>query len=163
MKKLLILFTVSALFLSCVTTRDTDYVIEDIAWSTIDLLQEYEGYTLAVYDFNSEDDDDAELIRYIRQVLTTEIANAASYEEVELGVLSRQNIEQLMKEQAFQLSDVSDQETQVEFGRILGADLIMTGSLTWVDEDVYNLNTQIIEVESGIVIGGFSEEFYTGE
>ncbi|MBI9108288.1 MAG: hypothetical protein JEZ04_16195 [Spirochaetales bacterium] len=161
MKKLLILLTALILLASCATINDTDTVIEDIAWSTVELLQDYEGYTLAVYDFNSEDDD--ELVSYISQTLTVEIANAAMYEEVDIAVLSRKNINELMKEQAFQMSEITDTDSQVEFGRLLGADLIMTGSLSWEDEDVCSLNIQIIEVESGIIVGGFSEDFYVGK
>lgn len=163
MKKLLLILVLIIILTSCITTGDTDTVLEDIAWSTVELLYDYQGYTLAVYDFESEDDDDGELISYIRQILTTEIANAALYEDVDIGVLSRKNIDGLMKEQAFQMSDLADDESRVEFGRLLGADLIMTGSIAWMDEDLCSINFQIIEVESGLVIGGFTEEFYTGE
>lgn len=163
MKKLVLILTVMIVLASCVTVDDADTVLEYISWDTVDLLSSYEGYSLAVYDFISEYEEDEELVNYIRQTLTTEIANAAMYDEVDISVLGRQNMDELMEEQAFQMSELADEESQVEFGRILGADLIMTGTLTWMDEDYCSINAQIIEVESGIVLGGFTESIYFGE
>lgn len=64
-----------------------------------------------------------------------------------------------MEEQSFQLSDLVDESTQVKIGKLLGADLILSGQLNWVSEDTCHLNAQIIEVESGVVLGGFGYDF----
>jgi hypothetical protein len=65
-----------------------------------------------------------------------------------------------MEEQSFQLSDLVDENTQVEIGKLLGADLILAGQLTWVSEGTYHLNAQIIEVETSVVLGGFVYDFW---
>jgi len=159
MKKLVIFILISIL-VSCASTKYVDVVIEDAAWSTLEVLENVSDKTLAVYYFTSADDDDADLSEYVRRGLTTEIANAILYEELDIKVISRQQLDQIMEEQSFQLSDLVDEGTQVEIGELLGADLILAGQLDWINEDTCHLNAQIIEVETGIVLGGFVYDFW---
>ncbi len=158
MKKLLVILFISMIF-SCASTQYVDVVIEEAAWSTIDVLQNVSDKNLAVYYFTSADDDD-ELSEYIRNGLTTEIANTILYEDLNIKVISRQQLDQIMEEQSFQLSDLVDEGTQVEIGELLGADLILSGQLTWIDEETCHINAQIIEVETGVVLGGFVYDFW---
>jgi len=159
MKKIII-FVLISILLSCASTQHVDVVLEDAAWSTLDVLQNISDKTLAVYYFTSADDDDTELSEYIRRGLTTEIANAIMYDELDLKVISRQQLDQIMEEQSFQLSDLVDEGTQVEIGELLGADLILAGQLTWIDEETCHINAQVIEVETGVVLGGFVYDFW---
>ncbi len=159
MKKAVIIIFISIL-VSCATTKYVDVVIEEAAWSTLEVLENVSDKTLSVYYFTSADEDDADLSEYVRRGLTTEIANALLYEELDIKVISRQQLDQIMEEQSFQLSDLVDENTQVEIGKLLGADLILAGQLTWVSEGTYHLNAQIIEVESGVVLGGFVYDFW---
>lgn len=158
MKKIIIFIFISIL-VSCASTKYIDVVIEDAAWSTLGVLENVSDKTLAVYYFTTADDD-ADLSEYVTRGLTTEIANAIMYEELDIKVISRQQLDQIMEEQSFQLSDLVDESTQVEIGELLGADLILAGQLNWVSEDVCHLNAQIIEVETGVVLGGFVYDFW---
>ena len=158
MKKIISLIILVIILAGCVTTEDPAVILEDISWEMAESLAEYDGYTLAVYPFNSPDEDDGELIEYIRQILTTGIANASAEMDSGIGVLSRRNLDQLLEEQAFQLSDIADEESQIEIGAILGAELIVTGDLNWTGENTTALNIQIIETETAIVIGGWIAE-----
>jgi TolB-like protein len=159
MKKIIILIFISIL-MSCASTKYVDIVIEDAAWSTLDVLDNVSDKTLAVYYFTSNDKDDEDLSEYLRRGLTTEIANAIMYEELSIKVISRQQLDQIMEEQSFQLSDLVDENTQVEIGELLGADLILAGQLNWIDEETCHINAQIIEVETGVVLGGFMYDFW---
>jgi curli biogenesis system outer membrane secretion channel CsgG len=160
MKKILIVIVVS-IIVSCASSQYVDVAIEEAAWSTLEVLENVTDKTLAVYYFTSTDEEiEKGLSDYLRQGLTTEIANALMFEELDIKVISRQALDQLMKEQSFQLSDLVDEGTQVEIGKLLGADLIITGQLTWIDVDNRHLNAQIIEVETGIVLGGFVYDFW---
>ncbi len=159
MKKIIIFIFISIL-ISCASTKYVDVVIDDAAWSTLEVLENVSGKTLAVYYFTSADEDDEDLSEYIRRGLTTEIANAVKYEELDIKVISRQLLDQIMEEQSFQLSDLVDEGTQVEIGRLLGADLILAGQLDWISEDVCHLNAQVIEVETGVVLGGYVYDFW---
>jgi TolB-like protein len=159
MKKIIIFMLISIL-LSCASTQYVDVVVEDAAWTTLDILANISDKTLAVYYFTSSDEDDTELSEYIRRGLTTEIANAIMYDELDLKVISRQQLDQIMEEQSFQLSDLVDENTQVSIGELLGADLILAGQLTWIDEETCHINAQVIEVETGVVLGGFVYDFW---
>ncbi len=162
MKRITVLFLL-AILTSCATVQSVDSVIEKAAWDAAAILEETADKTLAVYYFTSADKDDKELSAYLRQGLTTEIANAVSYEELNIKVISRQILDQIMEEQSFQLSDLVDESTQSEVGKLLGADLIISGQLSWVDEEKCHINVQIIEVESSVVLGGFSYDFWVDD
>ena len=159
MKKIIIFILISIL-ISCASTKYVDVVIEDAAWSTLEVMQNVSDKTLAVYYFTFADDDDADLSEYVRRGLTTEIANAILYEDLDIRVISRQQLDQIIEEQSFQLSDLVDEGTQVDIGRLLGADLILVGQLDWISEDTCHLNAQIIEVETSVVLGGFVYDFW---
>lgn len=159
MKKIIIFIFISIL-MSCASTKYVDVVLEEAAWSTLDVLGNISDKTLAVYYFTFSDDDDADLSEYVRRGLTTEIANAIMYEERDIKVISRQQLDQIMEEQSFQLSDLVNEGTQVDIGRLLGADLILAGQLDWISEGECHLNAQVIEVETGVVIGGFVYDFW---
>ncbi len=158
MKNSVILVVISIL-MSCTSVKSINEVIENAAWNTLDILENVSGKTLAVYYFTSDEEDDDDLSEYLRNGLTTEIANAFLDEEVDIKVLNRQQLDQIMKEQSFQLSDLVDEGTQVEIGKLLGADLILAGQFNWIDESTCHLNAQVIEVETGIVLGGFVYDF----
>jgi hypothetical protein len=87
--------------------------------------------------------------------LSTAIANRA---KGRVAVVSRQVLDRILEEAAFQMSDLVDPKSQVRIGRQLGADVILTGSLTPL-ADYYKLTSQLVEVESGVVLGGFSLDF----
>ena len=158
MKKITIFILVSIL-VSCVSTNYIDVVIEDAAWSTLDVLENVSDKTLAVYYFTSDKSDD-DLSEYVRHGLTTEIANAIHEEDLDIKVISRQQLDQIMAEQSFQLSDLTSESTQVEIGELLGADLILAGKLNRINEDTCHINAQVIEVETGVVLGGFAYDFW---
>ncbi len=162
MKRITVLILLSILA-SCATVRSIDSVIENAAWDTAAILEETTDKTVAVYYFTSSDKDDQELSEYLRQGLTTEIANAVSYEELNIKVISRQILDQIMEEQSFQLSDLVDESTQSEVGKLLGADLIISGQINWVDDETCHIDIQIIEVGTSIVLGGFSYNFWVDD
>lgn len=67
-------------------------------------------------------------------------------------VVDRQNIAQIMDEQKFQLSGVTDESTAVEIGKLAGADIIVIGSMSYVGS-MYYLNIKMIGVETAQILG----------
>ena len=67
-------------------------------------------------------------------------------------VVDRQNIAQIMDEQKFQLSGVTDESTAVEIGKLAGADIIVIGSMSYVGS-MYYLNIKMIGVETTQILG----------
>jgi TolB-like protein len=96
---------------------------------------------------------------YLIDSLTTELANAVSYEEIRVNIVSRKALDRILTELAFQASDLAERDSQIAVGRQLGADLILTGTITPVGEE-YKLAAQVLEVETGIVRGGMLMDFW---
>ncbi len=156
-----------ALFISgCASTSvgwefwDIDELIEASAWEAIDILwdryddlESADSRTMAVYYF-TEGEKISSLSDYLIQGLTTEIANAINWEGIKVNMVSRQNLDRIIEELAFQSSDLADEDTQLSIGKQLGADIILTGTVVRV-ENTQKINAQLIEVETGVVLGGF--------
>jgi Ca2+-binding EF-hand superfamily protein/PBP1b-binding outer membrane lipoprotein LpoB len=67
-------------------------------------------------------------------------------------VVDRQNIAKIVSEYEFQQSDLTDESTAVEIGKLSGADIIVIGSISYVGK-LYYLNIKLISVETGEIIG----------
>ena len=137
-----------------------DSLIEDAAWGVVDVLwNSYDDLetaamrTMAVYYF-LEGGEVSPLSDTLIEGLTTEIANALAYEGVQVRVVSRTILDQILQELAFQRSDLVDPETQRSVGKQLGAEIVVTGTISASDQGK-KFNIQLIEVETGIVLGGF--------
>lgn len=137
-----------------------DSLIEDSAWGIVDVLwNSYEGIdtaamrTLVVYYF-LEGGQVSPLSDTLIEGLATETANAVAYEGIHVRVVSRTILDQILEELAFQSSDLVDPETQRSVGKQLGADIVVTGTISSSDQGK-KFNIQLIEVETGVVLGGF--------
>jgi TolB-like protein len=147
--------------------EDIDVLMEDAAWSAVDILwgayadlEQAEPRTVAVYYF-LESGELSPLSEILVDGLTTKLANAFQEEGIPVRVLDRRNLDRILGELAFQSTDLVDPATQRAVGRQLGADLILTGNLAQVQER-RKVNMQLIELESGVVLGGFLA-YLTGE
>jgi PBP1b-binding outer membrane lipoprotein LpoB len=76
----------------------------------------------------------------------------------DIGVVSRERQQELVKELRLRQSDIYDPQTAGKLGRQLGAQYFVTGKITCVDERLkdtrrvqYSLVLQIIEVETGLI------------
>jgi curli biogenesis system outer membrane secretion channel CsgG len=66
--------------------------------------------------------------------------------------VDRENIEELIDEQKFQVSGLTDESTAVEIGKLSGADIVVIGSISYVGKKYY-MNIKLISVETGEIIG----------
>jgi TolB-like protein len=137
-----------------------DSLVEDAAWNIVEVLwYNYEDLdttamkTMAVYYF-LEGDRVSPLSDALIEGLTTEIANAVAYEGVQVRVVSRTVLDRILEELSFQSSDLVDPDTQRSVGRQLGAEIVVTGVISPADRGK-KFNIQLIEVETGVVLGGF--------
>jgi len=97
-------------------------------------------------------------------MFSTALFKSGNYDLVE-----RDRIEKVFKEQEFQLSGLVDAATAVEIGRILGAQAIVTGTVTYIDFTFMNMaigllayctskiDARIISTETGKLIEAVSE------
>ena len=158
MKKLIFIILFIILIFSCGTVQSIDETVEEISWSTVYIFPEDSTAILAVYYFTM-DGSTNEISDYLINAISTELANAIYNEERKIKVVSREKLDILLDELSYQMMDLVDPGTQVTIGKQLGADVILTGTIMEF-EDYYKLNAQIIEVETGVVLGGFNNSFW---
>jgi TolB-like protein len=127
-------FTQNALTLDAALNNSTSYFSGRIPADT----------KVVVLNFSSKW---ADLSDYVIEELMAYIVN-----EGKLTVVDRQNLETIRKEMDFQLSgDVSD-ETAQSIGKMLGAQTIISGSITAIG-NAYRLRVRAISVETAQILG----------
>lgn len=164
MKKLFHFFTILLILITtnCSSVKDINKTIENIAWDITDVITDEKPKTIAVYYFTNKGTVHS-LSDYVINGLSSEIANAINEEKFNLKVVSRQAVDKIMAELKYQATDLTDEKTQVEIGKQLGADIIITGEITKIEGDIFNINAQIIEVESAKLLGGIIYDFWVEE
>jgi TolB-like protein len=85
-------------------------------------------------------------------MLIAELANNAS-----LIIVQRERVDEIIREQAFQLSGRVTDESTVKIGRLIGANVLVTGRMI-VADGLLRLDAQLIGVEQGTVLGAVSAE-----
>jgi TolB-like protein len=63
-------------------------------------------------------------------------------------VVDRKNMENILEEQGFQLSDCSSEECAVKIGKVLGVEKMVLGSIGKLG-DIYVISVQLVDVETG--------------
>ncbi len=114
-------------------------------WSFI--CSAYAAEKIAVLDFKSILVSE-ELGFAVSEILRTELAGFEEYTVIERGKLK-----EILHEQALQLSGSVDSETAVEIGKLVGAKMVVNGSIVKTGE-VYTINSRFVDVETGIVKDG---------
>jgi TolB-like protein len=82
---------------------------------------------------------------------------AALVKKPSLIVVQRERTEEVMREQAFQLSGHVADDSAVRIGHLVGATVLVSGSVALAGATL-KLNAQVIDVERGIVLGTASAE-----
>jgi TolB-like protein len=154
---LFLCFACIAALSSCVTTKDAGKAIEDLSWELVDYFPTGGEHTVAVYYF-SEGGEISPSSEYVINRMTTEISNAIREDKMSFKIVSRTALDRLLQEQAFQVSEFADPESQLAIGKQLGADLIITGTITRLSGN-YEINAQLIDVRTAAVLGGVARSF----
>jgi TolB-like protein len=150
MKKLLGLFPIIILIMGCKskavpiansggTTLDT--AIAETAGRMETRLNN--GTKIALINFSSSS---AQLSEYVLEGISLHLVNSGK-----LIVVDRANLDRVRQEQGFQLSGEVNDESAKAIGQMLGADAIVTGSLTNIGNE-YRINLKAISVDSATVV-----------
>lgn len=86
----------------------------------------------------------------VDELIRSEIFNSTYFILTE-----RENLEKILEEIEFSLSDFSDADRTVEVGQLTGAEIILAGSVTESGTS-FLLNGRLIDVQTGVVIGAQS-------
>jgi tetratricopeptide (TPR) repeat protein len=99
--------------------------------------------TAAVMDLESGEGISKGTAMSLSDYLRTQLVNTSMY-----TIITRENMEEVLKEQQFQLSNCTSQECIVQVGKLLGARKMFAGSIGKVGT-TYLITLRIIDVESG--------------
>ena len=108
---------------------------------------------LAVMPFASNENAE-NLKESVTEKLIIQLVNLRRFRVIERGV-----IEEIMKEQAFSLSGMVDENTAIEVGKLVGADVIITGSIN-IEIGFGKVSARGIDVETSETI--VAKEAVTG-
>jgi len=147
------------LFSACSSAPESGKASEEIAWELSEQLEEYPALVLAVGEFDAVDIPEPLLISF-RNSLGTRLALALKETDQKHQLVTRDRVDQIYSEQSLTLNGLTFQESQLKLGRILGADAIITGTMIFLEDDLYRTSVQIINTESGVVLGGSSWDFW---
>jgi len=149
MKKYLYLLTgVVMLFaLNCCAKE-----IKTTAAETKTTVEETKTTAAAVMELEAKEGVSAGMVSTVSDYLRTQLVNTNKF-----SIVTRENMESILKEQNFQQSGCTSQECIVELGQLLGVRKMFTGSIGKVG-GIYLLNVKIVNVESGKIEKAEAEE-----
>ena len=124
-------------------------VIAGSVQTSIDALDTDSAQSIAIYYFTTNGER-SELGDILSQELTTFLAG---HSKQNIQIVSRDQVDVIMEEHAFQLSGLIEESQIVDVGKKLSAHFIGTGYLL-AAEGSARLNFQLIHVESGEVVAG---------
>jgi TolB-like protein len=98
--------------------------------------------TVAILDFESVGSEE-HLGKAVAEIMRTELIGTRQFRVVE-----RSQINKALSEQQFQTSGVINENTAVEIGKLLGADLIIIGSVVKIGTS-YTINSRMLDIKTG--------------
>jgi len=111
------------------------------------LFAEFQKTKLAVIDFNSQGKNlDKDIGNIVSEWLTTFFVKDGRFEVVERALLKK-----VIEEQSFSKSGMVESNSVVELGKILGVQVMITGSIMRFD-NVLEINARIIDVSNASII-----------
>jgi TolB-like protein len=71
-------------------------------------------------------------------------------------IIAKNHIDTVLRELKITRDDVFDQKNRKQFGKLLSADFIVTGSY-WISDEIVNVNIVVVDIENGLAL--FSGKF----
>ena len=112
-------------------------------------------FTAAVLDLEAKEGVSAGVVSTVSDYLRTQLVKTNRF-----TIVTRENMEAILKEQKFQMTGCTSQECIVEIGQLLGVHKMFTGSIGKVGT-TYLINLKIIDVQTGKIDKADAEEAYT--
>lgn len=101
---------------------------------------------VAVVDFTNADGSSCGLGSVIAEEMTTKLFRSGRYQ-----VIERRQLKKILEEQNMSMTDLIDPNSAAQLGKVLGAQGIVTGTLTQSAEQ-YRVNARVILVQSATLV-----------
>ncbi len=106
---------------------------------------------VAIQDFEVIMGRNTEVAKYVQEDLTTALVNSGQFHVVE-----RLKLQSVINELKLSQLGMIDSETAKQAGKLLGADVILTGTLAATGEE-WNVNLRIINTETGLIAAAINK------
>jgi hypothetical protein len=111
-----------------------------------------EPMVIAIADFINEEGNVSKLGRYVSDKLTPYFARSKQF-----SVMERVVIDKVLEEHQFQVSAFVDEESTQEFGKLVGAETIISGTISTLDDAFYFI-AKVVGVAHGNLITSIDVE-----
>jgi len=123
-------------------------VVQDLSLKNLNVS------SIAVWRIKSHTADlDVEMIR---QKLVAQLVNSDRF-----MVLSRERLEEVLKEQGLSLSGVIDEKSAVEIGQLIGVEGFIDGYVSIVDDQII-FSLSLVETKSGLIVWATTAQWGVG-
>ncbi len=151
MKKLGIILLVLSFFIPKAFSSDIDKEMEKLSKlllnSLYDKIEEPKGIKVAVFEFTYYDGYKSEVTGTIQEKLIGYLSKDRN-----IIVLERQNIGKIFEEKKLEVYGVIDETQGMEFGKLVGADVVVFGTVKDFEEES-EITGKMVEVKTGRVLG----------
>jgi len=159
MKSTLFLMVSLVVLSGCSTLPESADASVEIAWDLADQLEDRNGLTIAIAEIDADNIPDS-LVKAYREQLGTNMAIAFREYGVNNVVVTRDRVDSVLDEYALELEGLTYGDAQDRLGQVLGADVLVTGRILRLEGGTFRGMSQLIEVESGVVLGGTTWDFW---
>jgi len=126
-----------------VQPRELDQQVDQLARQITESLADRKVATLAILEFPGLDGRVTDLSRYLTEELTTRLFRTGRFQIVE-----RQHLKRVLDEQRLGATGLIDEASASRLGRVLGADVLATGTIMDLDTHV-KINARLVAAETG--------------
>jgi len=102
------------------------------------------------FEDNTQEEKSAWLSKGLADMLVTDIARTKG-----ITVVQRENVQKVLKEQVFSLSDLADETKIAEAGKLLGANVLLTGAYSRAGPTL-RIDAQLVDVQTGATVNATS-------
>lgn len=107
--------------------------------------------TIAIKDFEVIIGTNKSIAQYVQEDITTVLANSGYF-----NVVERVKLKSVLDELKLSQSGSIDPDSAKQVGKLLGADIILTGTLA-ATGDEWNTNLRLINTETGLITAAFNK------
>jgi TolB-like protein len=107
---------------------------------------------IAIKDFEVIMGRNKEVGKYVQEDITTALVNSGQF-----NVVERLKLQSVLDELKLAQLGLTDPEGAKEVGKLLGADVILTGTLAATGDD-WNVNLRLINTETGLITSAFNRK-----
>lgn len=132
--------------------------IAAIPWFPASAAAEFKKTKIAVLDFQVQggNNENPDMGKIVAEWFITALVQAGRFD-----VIERRLLEKVLEEQKIGLTGIVDEGSAAKIGRVLGANVVITGTVLQFKE-IMEVNARIVEVESSSIVAAENVKSSTG-